>query len=71
MVLGRTRIGGLAPQRGQRGPVERPGLRDRLLLDVAGKFVKPIDQGLVDRRTRPFDRDDLRPGLANLGVAAP
>ena len=47
MVLGRTCIGGLAPQCGQRGPVERPGLRDRLLADVAGKFIKPIDQGLV------------------------
>ena len=47
-VLGRTRISGLAPQCRQRGPVERPRLCDRLFLDVAGKFIKPINQGLVD-----------------------
>ena len=49
LVLGGAGVGDLASQAGQGGPVERPGLRDRLLLDVAGQLVEPIDQGLVDR----------------------
>ena len=49
VILGGTRVGGLAPQAGQGGPVERPGLCDRLFLDGAGQLVEPIDQGLVDR----------------------
>ena len=48
MVCG-ARLGGLTSQRGQCGPVERPGLCDRLLLDLAGQLVEPIDQGFVDR----------------------
>ena len=70
-ILGGTCVGGLASQAGQSGPVERPGLRDRLLLDVAGQLVEPIDQGLVDRTFVRFDKDGLRPGRTRRCAVAP
>ena len=54
-------IGRLAPQAGQGGPVERPGLLDRLFLDAASQLVEAIDQGTRRSGTRPFDRDGPRP----------
>ena len=48
MVVPRTRVGGLASQCSQGSPVERPGLSHRLLVDVATKFIKPIDKPFID-----------------------
>ena len=49
VVAGGPRLGLLAAEAGEQGPVDRPGLLDGLLLGGPGQLVEPDDQVLVDR----------------------